>query len=515
MGGAPPSTDHTVGGDVASWLERGGPWGGSLVPERIDTHAASVFLTGDRAWKLKRPIKLPYLDFSSVDLRHDALEAELRLNRRTAPDIYLSLHKVTLSSSGALKLDGECDVVDWLLEMQRFPEGALLADQVDQGILDDATVMQLADDLVRFHGKAQASTNSGGAARLRKVAQGNAACLAAYPALFDSRHVSALTTRIAAMIERNAALLDFRAILGRVRHGHGDLHLGNIAMVDGRATPFDCLEFNDELATGDVLYDLAFLLMDLWHRGARRAANMLFNRYLDASADEGGAALVPLFMSIRATVRAHVLATTFQRSGSPEAASSARNYLILAQALVTEVKPVLVAIGGLSGTGKTTLARAIGGGIGGAPGARILRSDVLRKRLAGIAPEVPMPPSSYSQMTASKVYAELTRLARHWVSAGSCVVGDAVFGQAAEKRALEKVARQQRLPFHGFWLDLGEENRIERIRDRGPDASDATVAVARRQSEDSRLGPDGWSILPAGTDIASLATVIQETISRI
>ncbi|WP_404480547.1 AAA family ATPase [Novosphingobium sp. BL-52-GroH] len=514
MGSASPSTEHTVGGDVASWIGRGGPWGGTLVPERIDTHAASVFLAGDRAWKLKRPVKLPYLDFSSVDLRHGALEAELRLNRRTAPKLYLALHKVTLSPSGALRLDGDGDAVDWLLEMQRFPEGALLADQVEHGTLADAAVMQLADHLAHFHEEAESSRNSGGAARLRKVAKGNAARLAAYPELFDSRQVGALTTEIAAMIERNAALLDLRSLSGRVRRGHGDLHLGNIAMIDGSATPFDCLEFDEELATADVLYDLAFLLMDLWHRGARRAANMLFNRYLDVSADEGGAGLLPLFMSVRATVRAHVMAATFQRSGSTKAASAARDFLILAQALLGGATPVVVAIAGLSGTGKTTLAREIGADVGGAPGARILRSDVLRKRLAGLAPETSLPPSCYNQRETGRVYAELTRLTGHWVGAGSGVVADAVFGQAAEKRAIELVAQQQQVPFHGFWLDLAEEARLARIRDRGPDASDATVAVAQRQSADLRLGPNGWSVLPAGTDIASLAATIRETVSR-
>lgn len=496
---ASASTNPAVEAEIAAWIASGRAFGGK--PRQIDTHAASVFLIGDRAWKLKKPVDLGYLDFSSSTKRHDALAAELGLNRRTAPDLYLGLHKVTRAADGSFALDLNGAAVDWLLEMRRFADDALLADMADLGAISDTLLTALADDLVLFHAAAEVMPWTSGTDQIRHVADGNAERMALYPHLLDPNRVSDVMDAIARRISAQASLLDQRAAQGRIRHGHGDLHLGNIAVIDDKAIPFDCLEFDPALATSDVLYDLAFLLMDLWTRGLRRQANILFNRYLDRSPeDESGLALMPLFMSIRATIRAHVLATLATQGGNDEAGPRAVRYLEAAKQLLAEPPPQLVAIGGLSGSGKSTVARIIAEDIGVVPGARILRTDVLRKRLAGIAPETSLDRATYTKEASALVYSELGRLAAKALAAGHAVIADAVFGHLQEKTDIAEIATKANIPFRGFWLELDESARVARIAGRASDASDATAAVARQQTADRSLGSHGWSCLSAARD---------------
>ncbi|HWL47700.1 MAG TPA: AAA family ATPase [Sphingomonadaceae bacterium] len=501
-GTVPPAGDDGVA--VAAWLESGAALGGGGPVKRIDTHAASIFLVGDRAWKIKRPVRLGYLDFSTVEARGEVLRAELRLNRRTAPDLYIAVHAITCDD-GRLTLDGAGETIDWVLEMRRFPDDALLAHRADRALLDEPLLRALADGIVDFHARAEVR-RGGGAKRIADVVVGNAASMAAVGDILAPEAAAVLCRRQRDLLERHAGLLDRRASAGRVRHVHGDLHLGNIAVIGGVPTPFDCLEFDAELATIDVLYDLAFLLMDLWARDLRAEANILFNRYLDRSADdEDGGVLVPLFMSIRATVRAHVVAARARLTGDGDAPAEARGYLTLAMRLI-EPKPArLVAVGGLSGTGKSTLARAIGGLLGPAPGARILRSDVLRKRGANVPIETALPPDAYTAGASESVYAELGRLAGRAIAAGQTVVADAVFGAPAERAAIERVADGVGVRFDGVWLFLPEADRIRRITGRGPDASDATAAVARQQSRTIAMPEGGWITLSAGGDRGDLA----------
>lgn len=495
-------TDVPSGSDVNAWLASGLAFGRPTRPRQIDTHAASVFLQGDRAWKLKKPVRLGYLDFSTPARRHDALEAELRLNRRSAPALYIALHKIARDNAGGLLLDGPGDAIDWLLEMRRFPDDALLADVVEHGGLSDQVLVGLADDLVALHDASAISRDDPGAERFRTVAEGNARRLACYPTLFEPERVHRLTDRIAELIRRHAPLMDQRAARGRVRRGHGDLHLGNLAMIGGKAVAFDCLEFDEALATSDVLYDIAFLLMDLWTRGLGREANLVLNRYLDRSPfDEDGFALLPLFMSARATIRAHVLATLAGQPGHAEAGDRAAIYLEAAERLLDHRSTMLVAIGGLSGSGKSTVARAVAADIGCPPGARILRSDVLRKRSAGVAPETALDASTYTRSASEAVYAELLRLAAAGVAGGGAVIADAVFGLKSEKAAIAAVAAGAGCSFHGFWLDLDDDSRVERISSRGKDASDATATVALRQSADPAMGGHDWTRLAAARPI--------------
>lgn len=471
-------------------LEQQGPC------RRIDTHTASVFLAGDRAWKLKRAVRYPYLDFSTPERRRAALEAELRLNRRTAPDLYRAVHPIT-SMGGTLAIGGTGPAVDWVLEMRRFPDGALLDELAREGSLDGALMMRLADRIHAFHEEAEVVVMPDGAARLGEVIKGNAESLRPFAASLGEARVARLLDTQHTAWKRYAALLDARGRKGKVRHVHGDLHLANVALVEGEPMPFDCLEFSVDLATTDTLYDLAFLLMDLWHRDLRTEANLVFNRYIDLSADEGGAALLPLFLSVRATIRAHVLAATAARSGDAADARLAADFLALAERSIVPAPPLLVVVAGLSGTGKSAVARALGGALGAVPGARILRSDVLRKRLAHVPPEKKLPASLYSPLATRTVYALLADLAGRHLDHGISVIADAVAAEPDQRADLSHVAVHAHAPFVGLWLEASEDVRLSRVCARAADASDADAAVVVAQSEAHAPPPKDWRRLDA------------------
>ncbi|UUL83151.1 bifunctional aminoglycoside phosphotransferase/ATP-binding protein [Sphingomonas qomolangmaensis] len=495
---AQPAASRAPAADIGALLQSGAFGEGAAV-RRIDTHAASVFLTHDRAWKLKQPVRFDYLDFSTAPLRKAALEAELRLNRRLAPDLYLAVHPITREGEGTLAIDGAGEAVDWLLEMRRFDDDALLDDRARQGPIDPGLMARLAEHVHAFHAAAAISADPAGAPRIERVIAGNAAALDRYPGAFDRTEVTSLLSAQRSALCKVADRLDARARRGRVRHGHGDLHLANVAMIDGEPTPFDCLEFDPELATIDTLYDLAFLLMDLWHRGQADAANALYNRYCDLSGDDAdGIAAMPLFLSLRATIRAHVAAARSERSAGEDDRALARDYLRLAASFLAPAVPRLVAIGGRSGTGKSTVARGLGGSIGAAPGARILRSDVLRKRIAGVAPETPLPADHYTPDSAAAVYRALGIRAQALLAEGASVIADAAFLLPAERQAVRAVATEAGVAFNGLWLEASEAVRIERVTARRGDASDADARVARIQSRRAIGSLGTWRRIAAG-----------------
>lgn len=483
--------------DIIAFLDYGNAFADCRRQTRIDTHAASVFLSGNRAWKLKRAVCFGYLDFSTPDKRRDVLEAELRLNRRTAPDLYRAVHVVTRNSNGRLAIDGGGEAVDWLLEMRRFPDEALLNAMAARGQLDDRLLMRLADRISAFHEALEPVSTRDGAGQIRRVIEGNLISMANFPDILAREKSRLLSINLLQTTAKFAPLLDARARSGRVRHAHGDLHLANIAVIDGEPTLFDCLEFSVELATIDLLYDLAFLLMDLWQRGLHTAANIVYNRYLDRSPlDEAGTALMPLFLAIRASIRAHVIAAQSVRAGNDVAlAAQARDYLALAIALLEPVVPREVAIGGRSGTGKSTVARALGGWIGQPPGARILRSDVLRKQLGGVALETRLPTASYTRESSALIYATLSRLAAATLASGQSVIVDAVFAERPDRDAIEVVAKLAKAAFVGLWLEAPGSTLIDRIATRGPDASDADRTVADAQSAMQIGGLGTWQTL--------------------
>jgi aminoglycoside phosphotransferase family enzyme/predicted kinase len=501
--------------EVIEFLSRPEAFGAGPV-ERIETHASIVFLAGERAWKLKRAVRYSYLDYSTPEKRREACEAELALNRRTAPGLYLEVRAIRRGADGGLTLAAEGEPVDWLLVMRRFPQEALFDRMAQRGALTPALMRDLADAIAAFHDAAEATRDFGGREGMEAMVAGNTANLRlGVPELFAAEAVEALDAASRAAVAAQAALLERRRLDGRVRHCHGDLHLGNICLVDGKPTLFDGIEFNPAIANVDVLYDLSFLLMDLEHRGLGGLGSLVFNRYLDRREEGDGLPALPLFLSVHAAIRAHVGMAAARRASGEAAdrqAAAARAYLDLAARLLRPAPPLMVAIGGLSGTGKSTLARALAPCLGAVPGARVLRSDVIRKRLCGRAPEERLPPEAYRPDMDGQVYRAQLAAAGEALAAGQAVILDAVFGRPGEREAAAGLAAALGVPFAGLWLEADAAVLEARIAARRDDASDATVAVVRRQLERDP-GPIGWPRLAAGGSLEVLAAAARDAIA--
>jgi aminoglycoside phosphotransferase family enzyme/predicted kinase len=487
--------------DVIDFLSRPSSYGAAV--ERVDiieTHVSRVFLAGDHAYKLKRAIKFPYLDFSSAEQRRIACEAELMLNRRTAPELYLEVRALTRTANGGVSFGTKGRVVDWVVVMRRFDQAALFDELAKTNRLNAPLMNELADHIAAFHQAAEPRPGHGGAAALAAVVETNHCCLTAAPqAGFVTEDIVEIRERSLERLAAIGTLLDRRRGAGKVRRCHGDLHLRNVCLFDGRPTLFDCLEFSDELASVDVLCDLAFLLMDLDHRGLAVFSNLVLNRYLDLTGEDDGLAAMPLFLSSRAAIRAHVTAAAIERAAQsklkPEMAAEARSYLKLAAQFLQPRSRRLVAIGGLSGTGKSTLAAALAPSLG----ARVLRSDVIRKRLFEVAPETRLPTSAYTPQVSRRVYQTLRRKAANMLAAGYSVIVDAVSLKLSERQSFVTVAEAAGVPFTGIWLEAPPVTMDRRLRARRHDASDASPEVLARQLQQDP-GTIEWVRIDAGGD---------------
>ena len=458
--------------------------GGAAV-ERIDTHSAIVFLAGTRAWKLKRAVRFDYLDFSTATRRREMCEAEVRLNRRTAPSVYRGVVPITRDDSGSLALGGPGTAVDWVVEMARFDQAQLLDRLAARKQLDLAMMPPLATAIASFHRDAAPRRDHGGTVGMRWVLEGNASGFADHEDVLDPAVCERLTNRTRAELDRHGALLEARRDAGLVRQCHGDLHLRNIVWLDGRPTIFDGVEFNDEIACIDVLYDLAFLLMDLWRRELPRHANAVWNGYLAQTDDLDGLALMPLFLSCRAAVRAKTSATAARVQSDARQADDlrqlARTYLVLADRFLTASLPALVAIGGFSGSGKSTLARTLASEVGPAPGAVVIRSDEIRKQLFGVDALERLGADGYTAEMSNRVYAAVADRAGRTIGGDHSAIADAVYARPDDRQAIERVAADAGIPFVGIWLDAPEATLVDRATRRVADASDADAAVIRHQ----------------------------------
>lgn len=476
-------------------------WFSGQAETAIETACARVYLAGERAFKVKRRVDLGYLDYSTLDLRQWALERELRFNRAAASDIYRAVRQVTRDATGGLELDGAGPVIEYALEMRRFDETAVLAAR--PWAVDGRLAEALGREVAALHARAEPRPHGGGGAALKFTIDSNAHLLRELAPRLGHDLVEAVVAATDAEYFRHEPLLDARRAAGFARHCHADLHLGNILLEDGRPILFDCIEFNDVLSDIDVQYDLAFLLMDLDFRRRRDAAVRVLSAYLDEAARREGPALreglaaLPLMLSVRAGVRAHVQA----HSGDDAAASA---YLHAALEHLNPPPPSLSAVGGLSGTGKTTFARLIAPGLGAAPGAVVLRTDEIRKRLMGVPVDTPLSSAVYSPAFYAQVYETLIGEARELLAAGRSVVVDATFIQPDLRGRVESLAREAGAPFHGVWLEADPEILAPRIEGREGDASDATVATLRMQL-DLDVGEVTWRKIDASGPAADSA----------
>ena len=410
--------------------------GGAKVT-RIDTHAASVFLAGDRALKVKRAVRFPFLDYSTLEKRKAACEAELSVNAPYAPDIYHGVVPITRDANGKFSIGGSSPPVEWAVDMQRFDETRTLDHLA--GNINEALANALGRAIAAAHDKTPVVDAEEWIAALGGYTDEHVKAFEQYPDIFPTAEIESLARASREAYQRIVPLLRERARDGFVRRIHGDLHLGNIALIDGKPVLFDAIEFSDIIATGDVFYDLAFLLMDLLERGLPLAANVVLNRYLTQTRrieNLEALATLPFFLSMRASIRARVTAARLERAKPPDRKSiarAARAYFDFARRAIAPPAPKFVAIGGLSGTGKTKLARVLAPELMPMPGAVTIRSDVERKALFGIDETEQLPAEGYTDEVTVRVYTALADRARRILAAGHSVIVDAVFARAEER----------------------------------------------------------------------------------
>jgi uncharacterized protein len=449
--------------------------------EVMETHISRIFLVADRAFKMKRAVKLPYVDFSSPGLRVTACEKERALNARTTPELYLGVRGIYRAEDGCLSFNPTGKLVDAVVEMKRFDQSALFDRMAMEGELTAALMTDVARMVADFHSNAPVAVGEGGTANIAGVLDINKAGFAT-STVFSEDEQADIDGLFRSRLETIAGHLDRRAEAGKIRLCHGDLHLRNLCLLDGKPRLFDCIDFNDRISTVDVLYDLAFLVMDLWHRGLKDHANLVANRYCDAAGEEEGFALLPFFVALRAAVRAHVTATQGEEAGGDERLSAAaRSYYDFAVQALQDATPRLIAIGGFSGSGKSTVADGLAAHLGPPPGARLIESDRVRKALHGVSPETHLDAGAYSPGMSARVYAEMTARARTVLMAGASVVADAVHDKPERRVAIEEAARNVGAPFTGVWLDAPGETLRARVVARKGGQSDATPDVLEAQ----------------------------------
>jgi len=485
--------------EVLTFLADPATHGGQKV-SRIDTHAASVFLAGDRALKVKRAVRFPFLDYSTLEKRKAACAAELAVNAPYAPDIYRGIVPITREADAKLAVGGSGAPVEWAVEMRRFDESRTL-DHLAKGI-DAALADALGRAVAAAHRQCRPLDGSAWIAALGAYIDEHDAAFRQHPDIFPRDDIDALVRKSRAVYERITPLLRERSRAGFVRRIHGDLHLGNIVLIGGRPVLFDAIEFSDIIASGDVFYDLAFLLMDLLERGLSQPANIVFNRYLAENRrteDLEALAALPFFLSMRAAIRAKVTAARMKRAADTkggEIAKTARAYFAFALRAIAPPPPRLVAVGGLSGTGKSKLAQSLAAHIEPMPGAVVIRSDLERKTLFGVGETEKLPANAYATDVNAGVYATLADKARRVLTAGHSAIVDAVFARPQERTVVAAVGASAKIPFHGLFLTADLGTRVGRVGAREADASDADAAVAKSQ-ESYDVGPIDWTPIDA------------------
>lgn len=451
--------------------------------EVIETHISWVLLAGDHAYKIKKSLNLGFLDYSTLDKRRSCCDEELRLNRRTAPDIYLDT--IPIGGNPDEPVFGAQPAIEYAVRMRRFDPAATMDRLLLRGKIAARHIDRLAAVIAQFHEKlpkATADSVFGSPAAVNAAAMQNYEQLRALlPGKADREVIARLEAATQAEFAECADRFARRRAQGFVRECHGDLHLGNIVLLDDEPVPFDCIEFNPALRWIDVMDEVAFSVMDLLHRDHADLAWRLLNAYLEASGDYGGLPVLRFYLAYRAAVRAKVCAIRAAQADIPkrevkEELAACRSYLALARRCLEQYSPALIITHGLPGSGKTTFSQMALQRLG----AIRIRSDVERKRLYGLG----MLESSranagdiYSQEATRRTYARLRELAGELLAAGHAVIVDAAFLKREERESFRELARSESVPFAIAALYAKDEALRERIRQRRNDASEADVAV--------------------------------------
>lgn len=494
-----PVTDDGLQDEVLACLGQAAFHGLPADPLRIDTHCSVIFLAGEEAYKVKRAVKLPFLDYSTVEKRKHFCEREFSINQRLSPQLYKNVIPITRAKRG-FEFGGSGEVVEWAVHLRRFDETKTLDRLAQAGDLDPFIIRDLASAVSRAHSDAEIIRNAHATEALNDVIQVTLDELRQASPVFDREKLAELGRTMRAHFRDARGLLTIRETTGHVRRCHGDLHLRNVVMVGGKVSLFDAIEFDEAIATIDTLYDLAFLLMDLWEKGLRDEANALFNRYLwqadDMIAELCGISALPLFLGLRAAIRAKIAALYSPSSTARHGAAEAQAYFEAAREFLQPHRPVLIAVGGRSGTGKSTLAASLAPLIGRPPGAIHLRSDIERKRQYHTAETTRLPASAYGPGVSHRIYEAIERQAAAALRSLQSVIVDATFLDAFEANAVAEVARREGAEFRGIWLDAPTGLLMRRLSGRTNDASDATPDVLRAQPIPAQ-SPAAWICLDA------------------
>ncbi|RFB76451.1 bifunctional aminoglycoside phosphotransferase/ATP-binding protein [Methylovirgula sp. 4M-Z18] len=507
------TSDHQY--EVFAFLGNAATFGLVAPVRRIDTHGAIVFLAGANAYKVKRAVRFPFMDFSTLEKRRVACEAEIEVNKLNAPNIYLDVVPIVRTHCG-LALGGVGEIVEWAVHMRRFDEDATLDRFADRDELSTHILTRLVEAILLSHERAPRRDGERAFKALARYLDQNEMAFSEMPNLFDSARMQTLEASARARLEASKDLLLARGRSGYVRRCHGDLHLRNIVLINNEPILFDAVEFDDDIATGDILYDLSFLLMDLEERQLRPAANLVLNRYLWQSdeAHLSGLAALPIFLSLRSAIRAKVIAAGLphlRREHRDSAQIDARRYFAFAEELLKEVPAQLVAVGGLSGTGKSALSSRVAPCLGRAPGAVWLRSDIERKHMFGVDETDHLPQDAYRKSVDQEVYTRLRRKAMLALKSGQSVIVDAVHSTQGERDGVASIATELNVPFAGLWLEAPLQTRLERVMNRAMDASDANVAVATTQTNDA-VNRMTWHRVDASGDLEAVTKAATATL---
>ena len=466
----------------------------------LQTHVSWLFFAGERVYKVKKPVDLGFLDFTTLDRRRFFCSEEVRLNRRLAPDAYLGVVPIRRGPDGRLRVDGGSEpvageVVEWAVEMVRLPEAGMLANLLASGVIDNQMTNDLVALLSAFHREAatgEGIDDHGGPETVRRNLEENFRQTRAFvddPGALTAAQHAFLEARGGGFLDANEGLLERRVQEGRIREGHGDLHAGNICFTDAGIVAYDCIEFEPRFRCGDVANDLAFLAMDLDQRGYPAFATWIVKRYATVTDDAELRGLVGFYKTYRAVVRGKVTALAALDPGiDADARAGLRResmrYFQLACSY--ELPPALVLMCGLPASGKSWLAERL---------ARTLRavhvaSDVRRKVLAGMAARARAREGwgegLYAPELKDATYRSLLEGAIDDLTDGHSVLVDATFAARAHRRAFVDAAARLGLPYYVVHVTASEERTRERLAQRaaeGRSASDADLAVWLRARE--------------------------------